>query len=101
METKNKLSERERTEDKFGGNVAADVERKIQQTEIEKMKWYLISRNADGSISYIAQGTEKEMNFLCRFSFHVVTTISDYEKAKELFGNKLVRIKQREFGYAG
>lgn len=56
------------------------------------MKWYLLSRNADGSISYIAQGTEKQMRFLCRFSFHVVTQISDYEKALELFGNKNVRL---------
>lgn len=61
------------------------------------MKWYLISRNADGSISYIAQGTEKQMSFLCRFSFHVVTQISDYEMAKELFGNKNVRINKGVF----
>lgn len=57
------------------------------------MKWFLISKNADGSISYIAQGTEKQMNFLCRLSIHAVTNIDDYEKAKELFGNKNVRMK--------
>jgi len=56
------------------------------------MKWFLLSRNADGTISYLAQGTEKQMNFLHRFSFHVVTNIDDYETAVELYGNKRVRI---------
>jgi hypothetical protein len=68
------------------------------------MKWYLISRNADGTISYLAQGTEKQMNFLHRFSFHVVTNIDDYETALEKYGNKTVSIKnklRREFNYAG
>ncbi len=50
------------------------------------MKWYLISVNADGSISYLAQGTEKEMRSLCRFSIYAVTTISDYKMAETIFG---------------
>lgn len=50
------------------------------------MKWYLISMNADGSISYLAQGTEKEMRSLCRFSIYAVTTISDYKLAQSIFG---------------
>lgn len=50
------------------------------------MKWYLISRNEDGSISYLAQGTEKEMNALCRFSIYAVTSISDYKLAESIFG---------------
>lgn len=51
------------------------------------MKFYLISRNADGTISYLAQGTEKEMNSLCRFSIYAVTPISDYKLAESIFGN--------------
>lgn len=50
------------------------------------MKWYLISLNADGTISYLAQGTEKEMNALCRFSIYAVTNISDYKIAESIFG---------------
>lgn len=50
------------------------------------MKWYLISVNADGSISYLAQGTEKEMRSLCRFSIYKVTSISDYKMAESIFG---------------
>lgn len=59
------------------------------------MKHFLISRNADGSITYLAQGSKKQMEFLCRFSFHAVTTIDDFQIASKCYGIK--RIIQKEY----
>jgi len=54
------------------------------------MKHFLISRNANGTISYLAQGSLKQMNHLCRFSIFAVTTIDDYHECERKFGLKNV-----------
>lgn len=47
---------------------------------------YLITVNCDGTISYINKGSRYKMQKLNIYSYHRVTTISDYNKAKRKYG---------------
>jgi hypothetical protein len=48
--------------------------------------YYLIAVNSNGSISYLAKGSYRAVNKLCRHSFHIVTSIGNYDKALRKFG---------------
>lgn len=50
------------------------------------MTWYLITVNYNGTISYMAEGTYRQMKRLDKESFHRVTSIGDYDKAKRKYG---------------
>jgi hypothetical protein len=51
------------------------------------MKWYLISVNHNGTISYLNEGSYKQMKKLDIHSFHRVTSISNMDLATKKFGN--------------
>ncbi len=48
--------------------------------------FYLITVNSNGSISYMAQGSYRAMRKLSRESYHIVTSISNYDKAVARYG---------------
>lgn len=48
--------------------------------------YYLITVNSNGSISYMNSGSYRAMKKLDRESYHIVTSIEDYDKAKKKFG---------------
>ena len=48
--------------------------------------FYLITVNSNGSITYACSGSYRAMRKLARESYHIVTSIENYDKAVKKYG---------------